>query len=225
MPNRFNLCALKQSITVIALALAAPCALAMPIGSALDGQIDFRTTDYGGCFGMTNCTVGDLTLSAVNQDGAAEIYWDGVDGLGIIGGQESDEIDGSNGEMLTVTFANPTSLTGVWFSDLFAGAGDPLEIASTRVRLADGTTVDFLTNGVDPLGSTNGEVFQSFGGALSVASIMFGTPSDINDDHSVAGLVLADQPPASIPEPGTIALLALGLVAVRATRRRSYSRA
>ncbi len=181
------------------------------IGSELDGQIDFRTSDYAVCSGVSPCTVGNLTIEASNGMGAADIFWGAMDGLGVLGGQEDDEIDGSNQEQLKLTFAMPQTVLGVWFTDLFNLGADPVETASVRLTTEAGGFLDFLIDGIDPNGSSNGEVYLDFGGAISVTEILFGSDIDIDDDHSVAGLVTG----MSVPEPGIAALLLFGLIGLR----------
>lgn len=204
----------KRLLAGIAALLAAAGAWAVPIGTSLDGEIDFRDAIYGPCDFQGSCTVDNVTVVA--DPGDPGIYWDGVDGFGVRGGQETDEIDGISEETLTVMFADPISAAGVWYTDLFSGGGDPTENASATVFLFGGGMLEFLTAGVDPMGTSNGEVFLDFGGALLIESIVFGTPSQVNDDHSVAGIVLAEE----IPEPATLVLLGAGLLAAGLRRRR-----
>lgn len=177
------------------------------IGDALNGQIDFRTTDYSPCANESSCTVGNLTIAASNNAGSADIFWDQLDGLGVLGGQENDEIDGSNMELLTLTFAAPETVLGIWFTDLFNGGADPDEFATVRLTTEAGDFLDFSIDGNDPNGASNGEVFLDFGAAISVTAILLGSEVDIDDDHSVAGIVTTN----SVPEPGIAALLGFGL--------------
>jgi len=88
--------------------------------------IDFRSKDFEGCLGKPSCTVNGLTISAERQtdDGLdwvpATLYWDPVDGFGILDGAQNDEIDID--ERVTVVFNNGAEPLGkIWLSDLFLG--------------------------------------------------------------------------------------------------------
>lgn len=88
----------------------------------LAGQLDFRDSAYSVCLDQTTCTVGDVTVSAfrAGADGAerpANIYWDPIDGLGVLDGGQNDEIDFD--ETLVVKLNRPASVSAVWLSDLF----------------------------------------------------------------------------------------------------------
>ncbi|MFY0666061.1 MAG: hypothetical protein JXQ97_15665 [Natronospirillum sp.] len=86
-------------------------------------QLDFRDVSFRTCFDQTSCTVGDVTIEGFRQDAITqewlptEIYWDPIDGLGILGGAQNDEIDVD--ERLVVNFAEPVEVNRLWLSDLF----------------------------------------------------------------------------------------------------------
>jgi|SRR5450759_2280488 len=89
--------------------------MATPIGTGLNGKIDFRSNIYDiPCNGKTGCTVANVTIKP-NPTNTGGLYWDSTDGLGVRGG-ENDEINYP--ETLTVTFASSVNLAGIWFTDL-----------------------------------------------------------------------------------------------------------
>jgi len=138
-------------------------ATATTIGTSLDGEIDFRTAPYRACRDLLTCAVGNIEFSASSNAGPAPIFQDSRDGLGVRGGQETDEIDGINEERLSLVFTMPELLVGVWFTDLFSGGNDPLEVANTTITLVDGSVRVFQTTGLPQSVSPNGEVFLDFG--------------------------------------------------------------
>lgn len=92
----------------------------------LAGQVDFRDLAFEACLNEEACTVDGLTviaerLSASNAWVPAQIYWDPVDGFGVMGGNQNDEIDVD--ERLTIQLDGKRGLVGAWLSDLFVGEG------------------------------------------------------------------------------------------------------
>ncbi|MDA7424963.1 hypothetical protein [Thalassococcus lentus] len=122
------------------------------IDTALAEQIDFRSIVFEPCLAKPTCAFGALTVTAEREvsNGVWEpalIYWDPVDGFGVMGGQQNDEIDID--ERLVVQFTATQQFTGIWMSDLFIGeethyqnwpeSSDDVEIAD--LAILDGTRV------------------------------------------------------------------------------------
>ncbi len=79
--------------------------------------IDFREAAWAPANGLHSYTVGSVTATALpNTPFARLLYQDGIDGLGILGG-EMDEIDLM--ELLRVDIVGGKLLTGAWITDLF----------------------------------------------------------------------------------------------------------
>lgn len=103
-----------------------------PIDQDLRGNLDFRDVAFEACFGQQQCFAQGVTITAARRetDGVtwttAEIYWDPIDGLGVLGGGQNDEIDFD--ERLTVTFegtkGGTVNIERVWLSDLFIGESE-----------------------------------------------------------------------------------------------------
>lgn len=94
------------------------------IDKALNSSLDFRSTAFEPCLAEVTCEVAGITLIAERlvEPGvwdAAEIYWDPIDGVGILGGRQNDEIDVD--ERLTLIFDREVEVSGLWLSDLFIG--------------------------------------------------------------------------------------------------------
>ena len=221
----------KFAIAGIGLA-ASYNAFAIPIVGNID--IDFRTDAWRIAIGSGNetATIGDVTLNANNDGRDAVLTWDGgepapndgIDGVGV----DTDSSDDANpdeidprGESLDVLFSSAMDLSGAWLTDFFdvgGPYGDSQESGFYRLDFGSGfgSRVDFLAMNPDP----NGERFVDFGGtANGVVGIRFGVRNAaVNHDYSLAGIELA-----SIPEPGTLALLSLGLLGfgVRAASRKA----
>ncbi|MEM9430504.1 MAG: hypothetical protein AAGA32_13535, partial [Pseudomonadota bacterium] len=87
--------------------------------------VDFRSILFRPCYGEAICTVGPLTLIAetrLSQDdpwSRGRLYWDPVDGIGVLGGGQDDEIDFN--ERIILRTSRPLALEKIWFTDLFVG--------------------------------------------------------------------------------------------------------
>lgn len=106
------------------------------IDRELAGKLDFRDPGFAACLQQESCVVNGVTVTATRLTAAGEtvpanIYWDPVDGLGVMDGGQNDEIDFD--ETLTVKFQRPVSVSGVWLSDLYQS-----EAPRYGARVADG---------------------------------------------------------------------------------------
>jgi hypothetical protein len=194
-------------------------ARAVSLPAVGDIGVDFRDAVWSGCPTPgpdPACTVGDITLTASpNNPG---FFWAADDGFGIADffffGGENDEIDGS--ESLTVDFAEPVSLAGVWLTDIFAGSdGGDGEQANVQVTLNDNSILDFSFSGTEPEGVNNGGLFGSFEAALDVIKVVFSSTGEANDEYSVAGFEVAEA-----PLPGALGFLLFGIATLGVIARR-----
>jgi hypothetical protein len=93
------------------------------IDKQLQGQLDFRENKFGVCFKRKNCTVNGYKINGYHRHSDADawhsapLYWDPIDGIGILGGGQDDEIDIN--ERLIVEFPYQRKVVGIWLTDLF----------------------------------------------------------------------------------------------------------
>jgi hypothetical protein len=191
-------------------ALVTTSAFAGPTIIPANLAIDFRDAAWAGAYGQNEWTVDSAT--AIAWPKGAELYQDNVDGLGVLGGTNDDEIDWIDGrkEILQVLVDGGMNLSGIWITDLF-GAGDGPGGAGEQGSVLINGVSEFIFNGVN---NPNGEVFVDFGGNTVVYSALFGLTGGIeNNDYSVAGF-------AAVPAPGAIMLGSIGVGIVGWLRRR-----
>jgi hypothetical protein len=184
-----------------------------------------------------------LTFQALNQSLAPSgtLWWDAddgggfADGFGVIGsGYSNDEIEGD--ERLALRFSSAVNLLGFTVTDLFTeaeparppcpGAGCYSEWGAAMYEYADGTTSlwQVFTAPASNIRTTNGLLDVAVN-QVGVVGIIFAAPGEIFGnvpagfrelhEFSLAGIRVDDgQPPPAVPEPGTLLLLGMGLVAL-----------
>ena len=180
-------------------------------------SVDFRGSDWDAADYSDSFTVDGVTASAQNSNEG--LYHDNVDGLGIRGGADDDEIDGD--ELLSITledgyYDSHGLIDGFFLTDLFqAPDGGDGESGWVDVFLAGNALLgrfDFHMTEA----SANGEYWVAFGGAYEIYQLIFGSDGRSGNEYSLAGLTSTP----SVPEPGTMALLGLGLLMLAVSRRR-----
>lgn len=205
------------SVSTLVTALAQVASAGSLIDESMAGELDFRSLAFSSCFGQPTCTVDlvlpeksgaaalniSVTISAERNGGllsdwhSAQIYWDPVDGLGVMGGGQNDEIDFD--ERLVVELGTPVNLGGLWLTDMFVyeqinygarfSVQDDLEAADVVGSLRGETVLeDRITGEVslpdDPFNGLLGGTFQESGDLLNRALIDDGKVSILMRDES-----------------------------------------
>lgn len=156
---------------------------AAAIDEDLRGQWDFRDAVFAECFEQPSCAVQGLTITAERRDldgetwVSAQIYWDPVDGFGVMAGGQNDEIDFD--ERLLVTFEGikgaTVNIERAWLSDIFIGEderygnSDPagnedVEVAVIQSLWAGDIVAEEIVDGANvlPPDPFNAEVMAEF---------------------------------------------------------------
>jgi hypothetical protein len=206
---------------VVAAILGISSANAVPI---LTPQVDFRDVEFSGADRQTSFAssfegVG-FTISASRlTDGGTEdalLWWDAVDGIGIRGGMQQDEIDSD--EFLSITFDQVIGLSHIFLSDLFTGEQySGVTYDETGAFNLDNTGNHAFT-AWDLFGSdgekSNGEATIVLSKTIPVQEIVLSARAWEETGHNYSVIGFTDPP--IVPEPDTLLVfsLALGLLAV-----------
>jgi len=162
---------------------------------------------------------GDFAID-FGQDGTYEL---GINILHTLanGNKESFGIEGG-------VYGSPTWALGLWNS---AGAYDPAHPDPTHpTHLTNGTLLGmadlaYTTTGQTGFGQWSGHTHYFYEMSLDLGLLTQagwnGSPFNIHWTENCANdSIIVDPPPAHVPEPGTLALLPLGMVGLMALRRR-----
>jgi hypothetical protein len=142
------------------------------IDQQLLNGIDLRKQAFEVCLDVPVCTVEGLKIEGFHLDvngawQAQALYWDAIDGIGVIGSGQNDEIDFD--EKLVITAAKPVQVKGIWLSDLFIGEGS--HYGATTKGKQDAESGQVTLSSAD--GKTQSEIVVS--GDKTMPDISFNT--------------------------------------------------
>lgn len=188
----------------------------------LSPQVDFRSDSFSAADNQHSVsgevegvgfTVSAYRLNDVDEMEEALLWWDALDGLGIRGGGQDDEIDAD--ERLVITFDTVIGLSELFVSNLFADEstmGSIIDEAGSAALDTD-VTIDFSADqllGTDG-NKANGEHVLSLSKVEPVLSITLST-SGLGHDFSLIGFTDPPLTTTSIPVPGMSTIFVLGLL-------------
>ncbi|WP_323813275.1 PEP-CTERM sorting domain-containing protein [Cellvibrio sp. NN19] len=213
--------------------LAAGALLAAAQANAV--VIDFTSAPWDSAGGLTSYTDGIVTVTA--GPAGEKLYYDAIDGLGVDGLKEPDEIDLT--EFIEISFTSDVWVEKIFITDFFNRANEPAGDGSDPVR-GEVAYISFWLDGVELIAPNspqtiygdnseqiNGEQTLSYAPLAIVFDTVKFSTAGINDDLSVKGLeyFIVPETQTNVPEPSIAVLLGLGLMGLGLSRRRQAKKA
>lgn len=184
--------------------------------------IDFTDNQWKSAISGNSANIGDITLTANagnltfnandNSGCVAGISAHGLacdgDGIGI----NDDEITQGGVQSITITFASAVDILNIDVLDLF---GNERTGETALIMEAGGVATPIKPPSGN--GGVAGGYWETGFNMMGITELVLFSPDDGFSDYALARL---DYQAASVPEPGPLALLGLGLFGIATLRRR-----